>query len=340
MVRFGIVGAGVISDSHAIGITTTENAKLVAVCDIIEEKAKALAEKYGAERIYTDYNEMLRDPEIDAVSVCVPSGVHGEIVIAAARAGKHIFCEKPIEVTAEKMDEMIRVVESTDVKVQCVFQLRIRKASRRVKEALDSGVFGKVLMASAYLKYYRSPEYYKSAGWRATWEYDGGGCLMNQGIHGVDLIAWLMGGIKKISAFTRTQLHDITVEDAAVAAVEFANGAVGVIEGSTCCQPAQSPRFEIYCEKGSIIFDSESISQWHLNGEEITFDDLGSATVTVANDDPTKVLSNEHGVLVKDLVACIETDTAPSISLREARKSVDAILAIYHSSREARIIEL
>lgn len=340
MVRFGIIGAGVISDSHAMGITTTENAKLVGVCDLVEEKAKALAEKYGAEKTYTDYNEMLCDPEIDAVSVCVPSGTHGEIVMAAARAGKHIFCEKPIEVTEEKMDEMIRVVESTDVKVQCVFQLRIRKASQRVKEALDSGVFGKVLMASAYLKYYRSPEYYKSAGWRATWEYDGGGCLMNQGIHGVDLIAWLMGGIKKISAFTRTQLHDIAVEDAAVAAVEFANGAVGVIEGSTCCQPAQSPRFEIYCEKGSIIFDSETISQWHLNGEDVTFDDLKSATVTMANDDPTKVLTNEHGVLVKDLVQCIESDTAPSISLRDARKSVDAILAIYRSSREGRIVEL
>lgn len=340
MVRFAIIGAGVISDCHAQGITTTENAKLVAVCDIIEEKAKALAEKYGASKIYTDYHEMLKDPEIDAVSVCTPSGTHGQIVMDAALAGKHIFCEKPIEVTEEKLDEMIRVVEGTDVKVQCVFQLRIRKASQIVKEALDSGVFGKVLMASAYLKYYRTPEYYMSAGWRATWEYDGGGCLMNQGIHGVDLISWLMGGIKKISAFTRTQLHDIAVEDAAVASVEFANGAVGIIEGSTCCQPAQSPRFEIYCENGSIIFDSETISQWHLNGEDITFEGLGSAVVTVANDDPTKVLTNEHGVLVKDLVKCIEEDTAPSISLRDARKSVDAILAIYKSSREGRIIEL
>lgn len=340
MVRFGIVGAGVISDCHAEGITTTPGAELVAVCDIIREKAEALAKKYNARKIYTDYNEMLRDPEIDAVSVCVPSGTHGEVVIAAARAGKHVFCEKPIEVTEEKMDEMIRVVESTDVKVQCVFQLRIRKASQKVKAALDSGIFGKVLMASAYLKYYRSPEYYKSAGWRATWEYDGGGCLMNQGIHGVDLIAWLMGGIKKITAFTRTQLHDIAVEDAAVAAVEYANGAVGIIEGSTCCQPAQSPRFEIYCEKGSIIFDSETISQWYLNGENQSCGSEDTKASAVANDDPTKVLTNEHGILVKDLVDCIENDTAPSISLRDAKSSVDAILAIYRSSKEGKIIKL
>lgn len=340
MVRFGIVGAGVISDSHAMGITTTEGAELVAVCDAVREKAEALAQKYNVCKIYTDYNEMLRDSEVDAVSVCVPSGVHGEVVIAAARAGKHVFCEKPIEVTEEKMNEMIRVVESADVKVQCVFQLRIRKASQKVKEALESGVFGKVLMASAYLKYYRSPEYYKSAGWRATWEYDGGGCLMNQGIHGVDLIAWLMGGIKKISAFTRTQLHDIAVEDAAVAAVEFANGAVGVIEGSTCCQPAQSHRFEIYCEKGSIIFDSETISQWYLNGESVPCNGEDGKASAVANDDPTKLLTNEHGILLKDLVDCIERDTAPTISLRDAKHSVDAVLAIYRSSKDGRIIEL
>ncbi len=340
MVKFGIIGAGVISASHAQGISETPNAQIGAVCDIIEEKAVAFAEKYHVDKIYTDYNELLQDPEIDAVSVCVPSGLHGEIVMAAARAGKHILCEKPVEITKEKIDEMIRVVESTDVKVQCVFQRRIRNSSQRVKAALESGVFGKVLMASAYLKYYRTAEYYKSAGWRATWEYDGGGALMNQGVHGIDLISWLMGGIKKVSAITKTQLHDIPVEDAAVAVVEYENGAIGVVEGSTCTKPAQSPRFEIYCEKGSIIFDSETISQWHLNGEDITFDDLASANTTVANDDPTKVLTNEHGVLVKDLVECIETDTAPSISLRDARKSVDAILAIYRSSREGRIMEL
>lgn len=340
MVRFGIIGAGTISESHAMGITGTPNAQIGAICDIIEEKAVALAEKYHVDKIYTDYHKLLKDPEIDAVSVCVPSGLHGEVVMAAARAGKHILCEKPVEITKEKIDEMIRVVESTNVKVECVFQRRIRATSMQVKAALDSGEFGKVLMASAYLKYYRTPEYYQSAGWRATWEYDGGGALMNQGVHGIDLIAWMMGGIKKVAAFTKTQIHNIPVEDAAVAAVEYENGAIGVIEGSTCTKPAQSTRFEIYCENGSIIFGDAGIIQWYLNGEEIPAESLNTEKAVAANDDPTKVLTNDHGVLVQDLVRCIEEDTMPSIALRDARKSVEAILAIYQSSREGRPIEL
>ncbi len=340
MVRFGIIGAGVISASHAQGITATPNAQIGAVCDIIEEKAVALAEKYGVDKIYTDYHELLKDPDIDAVSVCVPSGMHGEIVMAAARAGKHILCEKPVEITKEKIDEMIRVVESTNVKVQCVFQRRIRSTSQKVKAALDSGVFGKVLMASAYLKYYRTAEYYQSAGWRATWEYDGGGCLMNQGVHGIDLISWLMGGIKRVSAVTRTQIHDIPVEDAAVAVVEYENGAIGVIEGSTCVKPAQSTRFEISCENGSIIFDDGGIKQWYLNGEDVPVENLTTEAAVGVNDDPTKVLTNDHGVLVGHLVKCIEEGTEPSIPLSDARRSVEAILAIYQSSREGRPVEL
>lgn len=340
MVRFGIIGAGVISKSHAEGISDTPNAQIGAICDIIEEKAVALAREYNVDKVYTDYNELLQDADIDAVCVCVPSGLHGEVVMAAARAGKHILCEKPVEITKEKIDEMIRVVESTDVKVQCVFQRRIRSTSQRVKAALDSGVFGKVLMASAYLKYYRTPKYYKSAGWRATWEYDGGGALMNQGVHGIDLITWLMGGIKKVSAITRTQFHDIPVEDAAVAAVEYKNGAIGVIEGSTCTRPAQSTRFEIYCENGSIIFDDDGIQQWYLNGENVPVESMNTEKAAGTNDDPTKVLTNDHGVLVENLVKCIEEDTEPSITLADARKSVEAILAIYQSSNEGRPVEL
>lgn len=340
MVRFGIIGAGVISKKHAEGIEKVPNAEIAAVCDIIQEKADAFAQKYKVKKVYTDYRQLLQDPDIDAVSICTPSGLHGEMVIAAARAGKHVLCEKPIEITREKIDQMIAEVEKSDVKVGCVFQRRFQEWPKRTKAALESGEFGRVLMASAYLKYYRTPEYYKSAGWRATWEYDGGGCLMNQGVHGIDLISWLMGGMKRVTAITRTQLHDIPVEDAAVAVAEYNNGAIGVIEASTCVNPAQSTRFEIHCEKGSICFDDEGLIRWYLNGKEYK-DEFQVEDISLApKDDPGNISADGHCLLIADLAASIENDTQPAITPREGRKAVDAILAIYQSSAENREILL
>ena len=332
MVNFAIIGTGVISAQHAMAIANTENATLVAVCDMNRERAAAFAAEHGVSKVYTDYHEALADPEIDAVSICTPSGTHGKICMDAAKAGKHILCEKPIETKADKIDALIEEVEKHGVKMECVYQRRYEETSVKVKKALESGEFGKVLMASAYLKYFRSADYYKSASWRATWEFDGGGCLMNQGIHGIDLISWLMGGVKKISAMTRTQLHNIEVEDAAAAVVEYNNGAIGVIEGSTCAQPAQNTRFEIHCEKGSICFGDKGIKSWYLNGEELAKPEEN--VQAVANDDPVKNLSDKHRALVEDLVRAIETDTEPAIGPREARHAVDTILAIYKSSRE------
>ena len=336
MIRFAIIGTGNIADQHALGVIGCAKAELVAVCDMNQERAKAFADKYGITKIYADSKDLLADPDVDAVCICTPSGTHGALSIAAAKAGKHILCEKPIEIKAEKIDALVEEVDKHHVKMQCVYQSRFDPIAVKAKEALDSGVFGKVLMASVYMKYYRSADYYKSAGWRATWDYDGGGCLMNQGVHGIDLLCWFMGSVKKVSAITRTLLHNIEVEDAAVAAVEFENGAVGVIEGSTCVVPAQSRRFEIHCENGSMIFDETGIIKWYLNGEEYHFEGMEAHDTGIVNDDPLKNLSNKHGHLVDELVECIENDTEPSIGPREARKAVDTILAIYKSSREGK----
>ena len=339
MVRFGIIGCGVIAPRHAEAIREAQGAQLVAVCDIIEDKAKQFQEKYGAPKMYVDYHEMLRDVDIDAVCICTPSGMHGEMAQQAALAGKHILREKPMEITDEKMNRLIEAVEKTGVKMGCVFQRRFQPIPVQVKKALESGVFGKVLVADAYLKYYRSREYYKSAGWRATWEYDGGGALMNQGVHGIDLISWFMGGIKNVRSVVKTQFHDIVVEDTALAIVEYNNGAVGVIEGTTCVNPAQDTRFEIHCENGSIIFSDAGLIQWNINGEEnpplIEDKDAVSAKA-----DPTALARLSHLPLVEDLVRAIETDGKPAITPREARKAVDTILAIYQSSKENRQIDL
>lgn len=338
-VKWGIIGCGIISKLHCEALAMADNAVLVAVCDIIEEKAKAAAEQYGAEKVYVNYHDLLADPDVEVVSICTPSGMHGEMVQAAARAGKHILCEKPMEITKEKMDQLIEVVEASGVKMGCVFQRRLQSEAIALKEALESGRFGKIILADAYLKYYRSPEYYKSADWRATWELDGGGALMNQGVHGIDLLTWFAGDVESVFARCATMVRDIEVEDTAVVSVKFKNGAFGVIEGTTSVYPAQETRFEIHCEKGSVIFSDLGLIQWEIQGSDEKAPEFG-ATGFAMKDDPTKLSDSSHFPLVVDMADSVINDHDPLITPREARKAVDLILAIYKSSDENREIKL
>ena len=328
MVHFGIIGTGIIAKKHIAAIGQAEHASAEAVCDVNINAANQFAREHGVKKVYADYQELLSDPAVEAVSICTPSGTHGEIVKAAARAGKHILCEKPIETTKAKIDDLIAVVESSGVKMQCVYQRRFLDGPQKAKELLASGRMGRLLMASAYLKYYRTPEYYRSAGWRATWEYDGGGCLMNQGVHGIDLLTWLTGGIKRVRAITDTRFHHIPVEDSAAVIAEYQGGAIGVIEGSTCAQPGGATRIELHCENGSICFCDNKPLRVTIRGETV---EAASGTVGTADG---------HALLLEDLVRSIETGTPPAIGPREARKAIDAILAIYQASRENREILL
>lgn len=339
-IGFGIIGTGAIARQHAMAIGECEGARIAAVCDTNLQRAAEFAQSYAVERIYGSVDEMLADPQVLAVSVCTPSGTHGQIAMAAAKAGKHILCEKPIETKAEKIDTLVRAVEESGVKMECVYQRRFQPEAQKIKAALESGEFGRVLTASLYMKYYRSPEYYKSAGWRATWELDGGGCLMNQGVHGVDLLTWFMGGAKRISAMTRTRLHNIEVEDAAAAAVEYENGAIGVIECTTCSNPAEYMCIDIYCENGAIRWTDEGIQRWVLNGEDLLPQVAVNSFLLAAKDDPTKVSHEGHGLLVADLVESIQEDRDPAIGPQEARHAVDTILAIYRSSQEGRQVKV
>ena len=337
--KWAIIGCGVISKFHCDALAIIDNAELVAVCDIIPEKAKIRADEYGAKYIYTNYKELLSNPEIDVVSICTPSGIHGEMCKAAADAGKNIMCEKPMEITAEKMNDIIEHIEKCGVKMGCVFQRRCDSKFMVVKEALDSGRFGKVILADAYLKYFRSQEYYDSGDWRATWELDGGGALMNQGVHGIDLLMWLAGDVESVFARCETQVKNIVVEDTAIASLKFKNGAIGNIEGTTSVYPAQDTRLEIHCEKGSIIVSDTGILQWFIEGS-----DEVAPTIDIPKfqmkDDPTKLPETCHVEPLRDMANAVVNNTKPAVTPREARKAVDLILAIYQSSNEKREIFL
>jgi predicted dehydrogenase len=339
ILNFGIVGCGVIAPCHASAIKNMEGANLYAVCDIIPEKADEFAGKYEVGHIYYDYKEMLKDPAIDVVCVCVPSGIHGEISKAAARAGKHIVCEKPMEITPEKIEDVIKVVRECGVKMQCIFQRRTMSAAIAVKKAVQEGKFGKIVLADAYLKYYRSQEYYNSAGWRGTWELDGGGALMNQGVHGIDLLAWMVGEkINKVFAKAGTLARNIVVEDTAVAMLQFAGGGYGVIEGTTSTYPGFETKFEIHGEKGTVIFDDSGIKTWEFIGDDApempeASEKLGGAS------DPAKISSVGHYILIKDLVDAINEDREPMIPPEEARTAVGLICTIYKSSQEKKELD-
>jgi UDP-N-acetyl-2-amino-2-deoxyglucuronate dehydrogenase len=189
-IGYAIIGCGNIGPSHAEGVLACKDAKLVAVCDIIEEKARNMAAKYGSASYFTDYREMLQSEEIDIVSLCTPSGMHGDMVLDCARVGKHVLCEKPIEISKGKMDAMINACTDAGVKLGAVFQNRTYSGTIRARKMIKDGELGRILIADGYCKEYRSPEYYKSASWRGTWALDGGGCLMNQGVHCIDLLCW------------------------------------------------------------------------------------------------------------------------------------------------------
>jgi UDP-N-acetyl-2-amino-2-deoxyglucuronate dehydrogenase len=329
--RFGIIGGGVIAPTHAQAITGNSEAELVAIADVELEKAERMAVDYTIPHVYKDYQQLLKRDDIDAITVAVPSGYHAEVVIAAAEAGKHVLCEKPLEITADNMTRMTAACRKAGVKLGCVFQRRVSPAAIITKKAMDDGKLGKLVLGDAYQKYYRSPEYYRSAGWRGTWALDGGGALMNQGVHGIDLIQWLMGDVQSVFAYSSALVREIEVEDTAVAVVKYKNGAFGVIQGTTSVFPAQDMRFELHGEKGTIIFDDSGFKQWKFADSEEEMPQVDS--ILSSKDDPTRIANHGHFLLIDDLIQAIRENRDPLISGEEGRKSVDFILAIYESAR-------
>jgi UDP-N-acetyl-2-amino-2-deoxyglucuronate dehydrogenase len=341
---FGIVGCGVIAPWHREAVKRSDKAELVACCDIDEPKGRKFAEESGSIAFYRDYHDLVRDPRVDVVSVCTPSGLHGEVTIAAAEAGKHVLCEKPIEITRKKIDTMIAACRKNGVKLGCIFQRRTHRASKLAREAVQNGLLGEMVLGDIYLKYYRSQAYYRSAGWRGTWALDGGGALMNQGVHGIDLALWIMGDVASVYGRAAHLVRDIEVEDTGIALLEYKNGAWGVLEGTTSVNPGEPTRLALHGSKGTIVLEEERIATWAVAGRDdevakpVEMDVEGERDGAAS--DPTAIGVAGHVYLVNDLVQAIEEDREPFITGESARKSVDLVLAIYESSRKGKRITL
>jgi predicted dehydrogenase len=287
-----------------------------------------------------------KEPDVDAVCVCVPSGIHWRITVDAAMAGRHVLSEKPLDVTLGHMDKMIETCRKQKVKLGCIFQRRTKALTKAVKKVLDQGRLGKLVLADCYQKYYRSPAYYKSAGWRGTWELDGGGSLMNQGVHGIDQLLYLVGDVDTVTAHAAPLVRDIPVEDTAVAILQFKNGAFGVLEGTTSVTPGMSCRTEIHGENGTIIFTDSGLEKYAIarkkadiaKDAKLSIKESGPSKSTAS--DPQALSVHGHMLQVRDMAQAILKNREPMVPGKDARKAVELILAIYRSARTGRTVKL
>ncbi|MFC1525874.1 Gfo/Idh/MocA family protein [Candidatus Latescibacterota bacterium] len=338
-VGFGVVGCGVVADYHIGAMEEVEGARLAAVCDAVEARAREVGEKLGV-TWYTSHEEMLKSPEIDVVCICTPSGLRIPIATDAAAAGKHLVIEKPIDVTLEKADRIIREADEAGVELMCIFQLRYGEAVQRVREAVQSGKLGTVTLGDAYIKWYRPQEYYESAAWRGTWDMEGGGALMTQGIHTVDLLQWIMGPVKSVSARMGALVHDVEVEDTIVATLEYESGALGVVEATTASRPGMPARLEFSGSRGTIIVEADQITTWEVEGEGGEATGGAGTDVAKAASDSKTFGTEGHKVQIREMVQVVRGGGHPVIDGPEGRKAVELILAMYQSARSGASVEL
>ncbi len=340
---FGIIGTGVIAPIHAAAIADLPDARLVAVADQNRERARALAGELGVED--DDPDGILTRPDIDVVCVCVPSGRHAEVGARVAAAGKHVVVEKPIEVSLEAADRLIATARENGVKVAVISQHRWDPGVRELKDLADGGQLGRLILGDAIVKWYRTQQYYDSGAWRGSWELDGGGALMNQAVHYVDLLQWIMGPVDRVFARTRAAAHErIEVEDIAVAVLTFTTGAVGVLEASTAVYPGLAERLEVTGTAGTVIVEAGEIALCKLKGERGETGAYGEPAVTRdrprAAAVPSDISFRGHREQLRDLLDAIENHREPMVDGREGRKALEIILAAYESARTGREVEL
>jgi len=341
--NFGIIGAGLIADFHARAIGDVPNAKLIGCCDKIPQRAKNLADKFNV-RAFDDYEDMLKSDQIDIVTIATPSGFHKEPTVAAAKAGKHVICEKPMDITLKRIDAMIEAHEKSGTRLGGIFPYRFNEMMVPLREAINSGRFGVITYASVYVPWWRTDEYYKDS-WHGTWKLDGGGALMNQSIHMVDMLCDVMPPIESLQAFTAKLGHpQIETEDTAVAVLRYTNGALGVVYGTTASYPGQFRRFEITGTKGTVINVENSITLWQFADEKPQDEQIRKKFGKIEGGggvaDPAAISYKNHTLNFKAFLNALESGEEFWIDGREARKAVEVILAIYKSAREQKLVKL
>jgi predicted dehydrogenase len=324
-----------IADFHAQAIAQTNGARLVGVASRSADKATAFAAKHGVPFTTTGIGELVARPEVDVVCITTPAGAHLEPALAAIRAGKHLVLEKPIEISTERGDQILRAGDAAGIKIAAIFQGRFGQGARTVKAALDAGRFGRIVLASADIKWHRTSQYY--TGYRGTLDLDGGGVLLNQAIHGIDLLLWFAGMPTEVSCFAARRVYaGIQGEDTASATLKFASGALGGIQASTALWPGWQRRIEICGEHGSVSLEDDHIARWDFR--ESRPEDAGiraaedRGALGTGASAPNAISVEGHRRQIQDLVDAIRANRPVAIDGWEARKAVAVIRALYASA--------
>ncbi|WP_449539055.1 Gfo/Idh/MocA family protein [Ferdinandcohnia sp. Marseille-Q9671] len=331
-VKFGIVGSGHIAHTHIKSILENKNAEVVAIYSRNKGTVQELGDTYNL-RAFTDYQEFLTTSGVDIVSILTPHGTHADLGIMAAKAGKHVVVEKPIDVSMEKTNHLIEACEKAGVTLSGIFQHRFNENVRNLKKAAENGDLGQVNFGAARTTIFRSQEYYDSGKWRGTWDMDGGGPLINQGIHYIDLLLYIMGPVEEVHAYCATRAHErIEVEDIGVATVKFKSGALGLIEANTTAYPGYSSTLDIFGTDGSVVLENGNVKEWNFkSGLEYEVQQKGNDTT-----------SNKTSFIrqYEDVVQAIIENRKPLVTGLEAKKSLELVLAMYQSAREGRPVKL
>ncbi len=328
-IRFGILGAGMIANIHAQALATLPDARLVGVADVNAVGAEAFAGRYGI-TAYPDYEAMLADDAVKVICICTPSGFHAQQTLQAIRCGKHVVLEKPMALTEADADLIMEAEQRSGVLVTVVSQLRFSEDVQMLKDLVQKNAFGRQVFCNLFMKYWRAPSYYASSGWKGTLALDGGGALMNQGIHGIDLLLHLVGDAVVLKGCKKTLCHSIEVEDTAAALLEFDSGALGVIEASTCTTPGFERRLEIHGDRGYAVMVEDRLAELMLDGKLLWSEDCRSNDRRYINtaSDPGKLNCTLHARQLQNMVRAIRGTEPLQVGTADGRRAVELILDI------------
>ena len=344
---FAIVGCGMIARFHARALAEVPGSRLAALVSRSEGSANKFADELGlAPALCTSLGQALKLPGVDAVIITTPSGAHAEPAIEAARAGKHVVVEKPLEITAERCDRIIEACRRAGVLLCTIFPSRFGDANLALKAAVDAGRFGRLTLGETACKWWRSQAYYDEGGWKGTQALDGGGALMNQAIHNVDLLLWLMGPVARVSGFVATLAHErIEVEDTATACLAFASGALGVIQATTSVHPGLPKTIAVHGDRGTAVIEQDDIQRWEF--ADASPEDAAllarfaqKTGASGGSSNPAAISHQGHARQLADFVQAIRSGGRPAVDGTEGRKAVALIEAIYESARTGRAVAL
>lgn len=344
---YAVLGLG-IGKAHAEAAAASENADLVAVCDIDEAKLAKFAEIYPETTLYRDFEDLLKDKNVDIISICLPSAMHADFAVRAMEAGKHVLVEKPLDITYERAMLIEEARLRTGMTAGVVHQNRFNLNMYPIKDAIDSGRLGRLILGTFAVKWYREQSYYDRGGWRGTWEMDGGGSLMNQAVHTVDLMHWLMGDIESVTSTMSINNHNIQTEDLTASIIKFKSGATATFVSTTCAYPGISTEIMLYGTDGSIEADADMIKTWKMRDplddmdeddeEQMMIERYGHGNRQAAKSEPEKLYGHRH--VVEDMILAVRDGRAPEVTPTEAAYSVRIVNAIYESAKTGKPVVL